>query len=120
MNMWVNTAFFFIAFSPLVYWGFEFYAKILKVIGNLNYFYKYVIAFMTFILFSGFIISPIIVAPMLFPSWRAGLMNEASYLTYFLIFYVASVIPGWYQFNKNHIAQLRILGFLKSVDDWGN
>lgn len=109
--IWVVTFVYFLLNLPIIWVGFELYARILKIIGTARSFVKHFCTLTVYLLFAAFIITPILVALRYFPEWNIEFRENKVYMAFFLCCYILSIIPGGYHFKKKHIRTLQKLGF---------
>lgn len=111
--IWITTFLFFFINIPVVWIGFSIYARTLKAVGAANSIIKYPSSILIYLLFSVFIISPILIGLSYFPDWNIAFNENIGYMIFFLACYVISVLPGFLHFKKTYLESLQQLGYFK-------
>ena len=109
--IWIETLVFYLINVPIVWMGFELYARALKAFGRSNIFLKTFFTFLIYVVFSVFIISPILIGLGLFSEWGIAFREDKIYMFFFLLLYIFSLIPGFINFKKTHLGFLRRFGY---------
>lgn len=107
--------FIFFAFMAIInFFGFRVYYIMLRQYNRMNISVRDVVVFLVYIAFSAYLIAPIIISLSYFESWRKLINSSTSFLVYYLILYIISVLPGAINFKIKYLAELKRMGLFKN------
>lgn len=111
---WVLISIYFILFSCPIYIAFIAYGRALILVSTQHQVIRKIGAFIAYLIFSVFLVSPLFIGLGMVESWRELFSNNLLFAGYFMILYGVSVTPGLLMFRRNYLKRLRAAGFFRS------